>query len=102
PATEQVDDDGQKQPSLVGRNIGDVTDPDLVWCGRSEVTIYKIGRYRQVMPAVRGGHAEAPLAAGANAVLLHQPLHAQLAHPQALTPQLPPDARPAVGSPIFR
>jgi len=43
-----------------------------------------------------------PLAAGANAVLLHQSLHAQLACPEALSPQLPPDARPAVGSPIFR
>ena len=42
------------------------------------------------------------LAAGANAVLLHQSLHAQLAYPEALSPQLPPDTRPAVGSPIFR
>src|SRR5208282_3561094 len=44
---------------------------------------------------------KAPLAAGANPVLLHQPLHTLLAHTNALSPKLPPDARPAVGSPVF-
>src|SRR5271167_3476051 len=33
---------------------------------------------------------------------LHQPLHPLLAHADALSTQLPPDARPAVGSPVLR
>src|SRR5271167_450509 len=33
---------------------------------------------------------------------LHQPLHPLLAHADALRPQLPPDARPAIGSPVLR
>jgi hypothetical protein len=33
-------------------------------------------------------------------VLPHQPLHSLLAHANALSPQLPPDARPAVGPTI--
>jgi hypothetical protein len=40
-------------------------------------------------------------AAGANAVLLHQPLHTLLGHVNDLSLQLPPDARPAVGPTIL-
>src|ERR1039458_486392 len=54
------------------------------------------------MPAVGGRDAEAPLAASPDAMLLHQPLHTLLAYTNALSPQLPPDARPAVGSAILR
>src|ERR1035437_3463259 len=54
------------------------------------------------MSAVRGRDPETALVAGANAVLLHQPLHPLLAHANALSPQLPPDPRPAVGSAIRR
>ena len=50
------------------------------------------------MPAVDGRNPESPLAAGVNAVLLHQPLHPLLAHADAALPQLPPDARPSVGA----
>src|ERR1039457_4403413 len=52
------------------------------------------------MSAVRGRDPETALAAGANAVLLHQPLYPLLAHANALSPQLSPDPRPAVGSAI--
>src|ERR1035437_6446774 len=54
------------------------------------------------MSAVRGRDPETALAAGANAVLLHQPLYPLLAHAKALSPQLSPDPRPAVGSAIRR
>src|ERR1039457_2678260 len=52
------------------------------------------------MSAVRGRDPETALAAGANAVLLHPPLYPLLAHANALSPQLSPDPRPAVGSAI--
>jgi hypothetical protein len=45
------------------------------------------------VPAVDGCNAKAPLTAGANAVPLHQPLHALLAHANALSSKLPPEAR---------
>ena len=53
------------------------------------------------MPAIGRYDAKAPLPAGLNAMLLHEPLHTLLTHANAPCQQLPPDARPAVGSPIF-
>ena len=78
--------------------------PAHAWLGAAaaEVAIQQVGRNRQIVPAVGGHDPEAPLAAGANAVLLHQPLHPLLAHANAALDQLPPDARPAVGSAMFR
>src|ERR1019366_3495211 len=50
------------------------------------------------MPAVGCSNAEASLAAGLYAMLLHQTLNAQLAHTNATLLQLAPDTRPSVGS----
>ena len=41
-------------------------------------------------------NAKAPLAASTNAVLLHQRLHSLLAHADAFSTRLPPDARPSI------
>src|ERR1039458_8982443 len=101
-AVEQIHDHRQKQPSFVGRDVGKVGDPYLVGLGHSEVAIQEVRSNRQTVSAVRGRDPETALAAGANAVLLHQPLHPLLAHANALSPQLPPDPRPAVGSAIRR
>jgi hypothetical protein len=38
-ATEEVNDHGQKQPSLRGRDVGYVTDPHLIRYGHPEVAI---------------------------------------------------------------
>ena len=56
--------------------------PVHAWLGAAgaEVAVQQIRHYRQFVPAIGGHHAEAPLAAGANAVLLHQPLHPLFAH----------------------
>src|SRR5271169_6811760 len=99
---EQVDYDRQKQPAFCGRDIRHITHPRLVGRGHDELAIQHIRRHRQVVPAVGGGNPESPLATSLNAVLLHQPLHPQLANPNALRPQLPPDARPSIGSAILR
>ena len=101
-AAEQVDHHGQKQPAFLGGDIRDVARPRLVGRGRGEVAVQQVRRDRQIVPAVGGHHPEAPLAAGTNAVLLHQPLHPLLAHANAALDQLPPDARPPVGAAMFR
>src|SRR5271167_2202078 len=54
------------------------------------------------MPTVGGHNAKATLATRLNAMLLHQTLHPLLAHANALCPQLPPDARPTIGSTVLR
>jgi len=101
-ATEQVDDHGQKQPALMGWNVGDVAGPRPVWRGHGKVAIQQVGCDRQAMPAVGGGDTEAPLAAGVDTVLLHEPLHTLLADADALSMQFAPDARPAISSAIGR
>src|SRR5664280_827245 len=99
---EQVDHYRKKQPAFFGRDIRQITNPRLVGRGHDELAIEHIRRDRQVVPAVGGGNAESPLAASLNAVLLHQPLHPQLANANALRPQLPPDARPSIRSATLR
>ena len=51
--------------TLAGRTIRDVANPRLVGRGHGEVAIEKVGRNRQIMPAV-GGAAKPPLAAGSD------------------------------------
>src|ERR1035438_2761133 len=99
---EQVDHYPKKQPAFCGRDICHITNPRPVGRGHDELAIEHIRRDRQVVPAVGGSNAESALAASLNAVLLHQPLHPQLAHANALRPQLPPDARPSIRSAILR
>jgi hypothetical protein len=53
------------------------------------------------VPAIGGGDAKALLAAGANAVLLHQPSHTLHADANALSSKLPPDTPPSIGSMVF-
>src|ERR1017187_5998565 len=98
---EQIDYYRKKQPTFVGRDIRQISNPRLVGRGHDELAIEHIRRDRQVVPAVGGGNAESALAASLNAVLLHQPLHPQLANANALRPQLPPDARPSIRSAIL-
>src|ERR1019366_723351 len=100
-AAEQIDNYSQEQPAFLGCDVGKITDPDLVGSGHDELAIKHVGRNRQLVPAVGGDHAETPLAARLNAVLLHQSLHPQLAHANPLRPQLSPDARPPIRTPIL-
>ena len=48
-----------------------------------------------------GGDLEAPLSLGTNAVQLHELLHALLAYTRPASPQLIPDARPAIATSRF-
>ena len=83
PAAEQVDHHSQKQPALVGWDVGDVAGPRPVRRGHRKVAIQQVGCDRQAVSAVGCGNAEASLAAGADPVLLHEPLHTLLADADA-------------------
>lgn len=52
-------------------------------------------------PYLNSHDAELPFASRANVMLLHQPLHTLPAHANATLTQLPPDARPPIGSAIL-
>src|ERR1035437_5850223 len=92
----------KRRAPVAGRTGSNVADPYLVGLGHGEVAIQQVRHNRQAMSAVCGRDPETALAAGANAVLLHQLLYPLLAHANALSPQLPPDPRPAIGSAIRR
>src|ERR1700682_6132685 len=70
-AGEEVDDDGQIQPSFAGPDIGDVCSPLLVRPLGREVLIDDVRRDRPGMMTV-GGAPAAPLLPGAEAILTHQ------------------------------
>src|ERR1039458_7603399 len=84
---EQIQDYSQKQPSLIGWNVGDVPHPHPVGSDRSEVAIQEVRRNRQAVSAIRGRDPEAALAACADAVLLRQLLHSFLTYANALRSQ---------------
>jgi hypothetical protein len=54
----------------------------------AKVAIQQVGCDRQAVSTVGGGDTKAPLAAGADTVLLHEPLHTLLADADALSMQL--------------
>jgi hypothetical protein len=88
-AAEQVNHTDQVQPAFVGGDVGDVAAPDLVGRRRREVSRQQVLGHRQVVMAV-GGDDELALAAGLDAVRLHEALHAVLAHADAARKQLLP------------
>jgi hypothetical protein len=55
----------------------DISSQYRVRCGHMEVAIEQVESYRQAMPPGRGCSSNTALAAFANAVPLHQPLHPQ-------------------------
>lgn len=71
-STEQVGDDRQVEPSLLGRYVRDVGGPDLVRAGGDELAIEQVGRDRQGVPAVGGARPECTGPLGADAVAAHQ------------------------------
>jgi len=94
---EQVYDDRQKQPALIGRDVRDVTHPDLVWLRYDELTIQQVARNGQVVDAI-GSHPETPFSLAADAMELHQLLHPRLADMNAVGLQTMPDPRPAIAA----
>src|ERR1700758_3280837 len=77
---------GQIKPALIGLNVGDVGEPDLVRRGREVVT------------AVGSAPPSWPRHDGPDTVAAHQSLDAASARAAALSPQLGMDARAAIAA----
>ncbi|AAW74375.1 hypothetical protein XOO1121 [Xanthomonas oryzae pv. oryzae KACC 10331] len=90
PACEYVDDEGDADPALPRRHIGEVRDPQRVWPIRSELPVDVIERARRLRIAHRRAHR---LAADdtAQALALHQTLHGAARNSELLPPHLPPE-----------
>ena len=95
-AVEQVEHDGQIQPAFIGRQVGDVRGPDLIWRRRREVSGQQVLCHRQAVLRVRRDLV-APLVPGADPVVAHQPFDSFLAGRETSYPQFTNHARAAVG-----
>jgi len=97
-AAVQIEERGDVEEALLGRNVGDVGDPDLVDTGDQRLVPEQIGGDGSAVAAVGGaGLAAAPGAAG-ELLLAHQPGDAPAADLAALLAQLLAHARAAVGA----
>src|SRR3954447_18563111 len=92
-------DRGQIQEALVGRDVGDVGQPDLVRPVRGEVPRQQVRGDREIMAAVRGSGGTAPGPAGRKPPLPHQSRDAPARMPQPFPAQLGVDAWRAVDPP---
>jgi hypothetical protein len=94
-AREEIEDDGQVQPALLGPEIGDVGDPRRVGRGDGEVPGQYVGGDGQLV--IGGGRGSKPApAAGTEPMLTHQPRHPLAAHPVPATPELGGHPRAAI------
>src|SRR6516165_4251782 len=96
PAAVQIHDGGQIEPALIGLDVGDIGQPDLVRSSGDEVAVEQIRGDWQVVAAVGGSHPAWPRHDGSDAVTPHQPLDATTARPAALSLQLDMDTRAAI------
>jgi hypothetical protein len=71
---EPIEDHGQVQPTLTGRDVGDIRQPDLIGLLGREIPIQQIGGNRQGMLAVGGAHAIAARHVSPDAMPAHDPL----------------------------
>src|SRR3954447_1620262 len=92
-------DRGQIQKALVGRDVGDVGQPDLVRPVRGEVPRQQVRGDREIMAAVRGSGCTAAAPAGREPHLAHQPRDAPARMPQPFPAQFGVDAWRAVDPP---
>src|SRR5215213_7892571 len=96
PACEQVDDDGEIQPTFAGPDIGDVGAPLLVGPCCREVLIKQVRRDRPGVMAVCGP-LEPPLLPSPQAVVAHQPGYSAATDHQAAILQFPRHPGAAIG-----
>ena len=94
---EQVQNDSQIQPTLVGLQVRDVRCPDLIGRCRHEVSIQQIRCHWQSVLRVRGDLV-APLMSGSDTILTHEALNALLASSKTAQPQFTQHARAAVST----
>src|SRR5579864_7913394 len=95
-ATVEIHDSGQIEPALVGVDVGNVSEPDQVWCGGNEVPFDQIWSDRVTMPAVGGSRPSRPCHDRVNAMTAHQSLDPATAHAAALGLQFDMNAGAAI------
>src|SRR5205807_297529 len=100
-AAEQVEDYGQVEPALAGRNVGDIGQPDLIGLVGDKVLIQQVCRHREGMLAVGCAHAIAARRPSPETVLAHDPLDPLAADGLTLGSQFGVDARRSIRSRSF-
>jgi len=98
---EQVEDHGQVQPALAGRDVGDIRQPDLGGLLGREIPIQQVFRDRQRMLAVGRAHAIAAWRVSPDAVPVHHPLDPLAADTLALSAQFGVDTRCPIPAPMI-
>src|ERR1700745_3543169 len=95
-AAVEIHQRGQIEPALLGLDVSDVGEPDLVRSSGDEVALEKIGGVREIGRLVGGPHPSWLRHDGPDAMAAHQSLDATAAGPAAMSPQLGMDARAAI------
>ena len=86
-AGEEIEHDGQIEPTFGGWHAGDVGEPNLIRSCRHEGLFEQIRRDRQVVMAVRGAHPNLSSHSCPDAVMTHEAFDAATAH------HIPPGAQ---------
>ncbi len=92
----QILDGGEVEPAFVGRDVGDVSEPDRIGRSGFEVAVEQIGRDRMGVAAVGGDRPLPPASRWTNAVLSHELGDRALRDAKAAGLQLGMDPRRAV------
>ncbi len=98
---EQIEDHGQVEPALAGRDVGDIRQPDLIGLLGHEIPIQQVGRDRQGMLAVGRAHAIAARRVSPDAMPAHHPLDPLAADGLALGTQLGMNTRCPISAPVL-
>jgi hypothetical protein len=90
---EQIEDYGQVEPALAGRNVGDVRQPELIGRRGHKIPIEQVGGERQRMDAVGRADAVTARHPRPDAMSAHDPRHPLAAGGPAFGTQLGMNAR---------
>ncbi len=101
-AGEQVEDHGQVEPALAGRDIRDIGQPDLIGAVGNKVLVQHVFRHGQGMLAVGCADPIAPRRSRPNAVLAHEPCDPLSADGMTLGAEFGVNARRSVSFPVLR
>jgi len=89
----KIEDHGQVEPALAGRDIGYIGQPDLIGSVGHKILVQQVCRHRQGMLAVGRAHPIAAWCPSSNTMPTHHPLDPLAADDLALGAQLGMDAR---------
>ena len=91
-----VDDESDIDEPLLGRDVGEIADPQHVGRRNPELAIHLVQRTRRFLVRDR-----CPVRLAADAHVVHQPCHLAPRHIEAFPKELPPDLADAVDAPVL-